>query len=152
MLRKILAFGAAALVAACATPPASQGPEDVTAPIQAANDAFMSAWSQKDAAAVAASYTADAQLLPPNSDFVTGREAIQTFWQGVMDMGVASLTLTTIEAMSVDSLAYEEGRFALAGEDGSSIDEGKYIVIWHLTPDGWRMYRDVWNSSRPSAM
>jgi len=152
MLRQLLSCSTVLLVAACAAPPPAQAPQDVSAAIQAANDAFVAAWQQKDAATVAASYTSDAEVLPPNSDIVTGQGAIQAFWQGAMDMGIASATLTTIEAMGVDSVAWEVGRYALAGEDGSPIDEGKYIVIWHLTPNGWRLHRDIWNSSRATEM
>jgi uncharacterized protein (TIGR02246 family) len=150
MLRTPLLPTAAALLIACAPPPA-QTPQDVSREIEAANAEFVTAWSKGDAAAVAALYTADGQLLPPNGDVVTGPEAIQTFWQGAMDAGIASATLTTIEAMAVDSLAYEVGNYALVGPDGTPIDEGKYIVIWHRTPDGWRLYRDIWNTSRPPA-
>ena len=140
---------AALLAAACAPPPPSQAPQDVSTEIRTANDAFVAAFSRKDAAAVAGFYTAGGELLPPNGDVVTGRGAIQAFWQGPMDAGVASVTLTTSEAIGIDSLAFEVGRYALAGADGTALDEGKYIVIWHRTPDGWRLHRDIWNSSRP---
>lgn len=136
-----------ALAAACAAPPPVQTPQDVSAEIRAANAAFVDAFVQVDAATVAALYTPDAELLPPGSDVVSGTDAIRAFWQAVMESGVASATLTTIEAMGVDSLAYEVGRYALAGADGAPIDQGKYVVIWHRTPDGWRLHRDIWNST-----
>ena len=131
-------------------PPQAEPPADVTADIRTADDQFMAAFAAQDAAALAALYTAQAQLLPPNSDFVTGREAIQTFWQGVMDAGVAVATLTIEEAMGTDSMAVEVGRLELSTADGSTIDEGKYIVWWQRTPAGWRLHRDIWNSSRPA--
>jgi hypothetical protein len=66
-----------------------------------------------------------------------------------MNSGVASATLTTLEAIGIDSIAWEVGRYRLADSDGAPIDEGKYVVIWRLTPDGWRLHRDIWNSSVP---
>ena len=131
-------------------PPQAEPPADVTADIRAADDQFMAAFAAQDAAALAALYTALAQLLPPNSDFIIGREAIQTFWQGVMDAGVAVATLTIEEAMGTDSMAVEVGRYEMSTADGSTIDEGKYIVWWQRTPAGWRLHRDIWNSSRPA--
>ncbi len=131
-------------------PPQAEPPADVTADIRTADDQFSAAFAAQDAAALAALYTAQAQLLPPNSDFVTGREAIQTFWQGVMDAGVAVATLTIEEAMGTDSMAVEVGRYEMSTADGSTIDEGKYIVWWQRTPAGWRLHRDIWNSSRPA--
>jgi len=47
--------------------------------IVAANQKWMAAVEQGDAAGMAALYTKNAQLLPTNSDFVSGSEAIQTF-------------------------------------------------------------------------
>lgn len=136
-------------VSACAAPETPvQQPRDVSGEIGAANEQFGAAFGAADAEVLAGFYTTDAQLLPPNSDFVTGRGAIQTFWQGVMDAGVASASLTTVEALAVDSLAFEIGQYALADADGNPIDEGKYIVIWRLTADGWKLHRDIWNSSR----
>jgi len=139
-------------LSACSTPqPPVQQPRDVSSEIAAANEQFGAAFGALDAEALAGLYTTDAKLLPPSSDFVTGSNAIQTFWQGVMDAGVASAALTTEEAIAVDSLAFEVGRYALADADGNPLDEGKYIVIWRLTADGWRLHRDIWNSSRAPA-
>ncbi len=137
-------------VCAC-LPPQAEPPADVTAEIRTADDQFSAAFAAQDAAALAALYTTRAQLLPPNSDFITGQEAIQTFWQGVMDAGVAGATLTTEEAVGTDSMAVEVGRYELSTADGSTIDEGKYIVWWQRTPAGWRLHRDIWNSSRPAS-
>ena len=139
-------------IAVCACqPPQADPPADVTAEIRTAADQFNAAFATQDAAALANLYTAQAQLLPPNSDFIIGREAIQTFWQGVMDAGVAGATLTTEEAMGTDSMAVEVGQYELSAADGSTIDEGKYIVWWQRTPDGWRLHRDIWNSSLPAS-
>ena len=137
-------------VSAC-QPPQAETPTDVSAEIRLADDQFAAAFAAHDAAALARLYTPDAQLLPPNSDFVTGREAIQTFWQGVMDAGVAAATLTMEEVVGADSMAVEVGRLELSAADGSVIDEGKYIVWWQRTPAGWQLHRDIWNTSRPAS-
>ena len=42
-------------------------------------------------------YTENGQLLPPNSDIVTGHSAISAFWQGVMDMGIKTAKLESVE-------------------------------------------------------
>lgn len=41
-----------------------------------------------DTPGLATLYTEDGQVLPPNGNFVTGRQAIQIFWQAVMDMRI----------------------------------------------------------------
>ncbi|MCZ6761207.1 MAG: DUF4440 domain-containing protein [Gemmatimonadetes bacterium] len=138
-------------VAVCACqPPQGEPVADVTAQIRTADDQFDAAFAAQDAAALADLYVAQAQLMPPNSDFIVGREAIQIFWQGVMDLGITGMTLTIDEVTGSDSMAVEAGRYELSIADGSTIDDGKYIVWWQRTPAGWRLYRDIWNSSRPA--
>ena len=66
--------------------------------LMAANEKFMAAFNQGNAAGLAALYTKNGQLLPAHSDFVTHQPAIQAFWQGAMDMGIKSARLETLEA------------------------------------------------------
>ena len=150
LFRLTVATGLAAITWACQPGPVD-GLRDVSAEIEAADGQFAAAFAAQDAGALAALYTPNAQLLPPNSDFVTGRAAIAEFWQNVMDAGVAGAALTVEEAVGVDSLAVEVGRYTLTDADGNTIDEGKYIVWWQRTPEGWRLHRDIWNSSRPGS-
>jgi uncharacterized protein (TIGR02246 family) len=124
---------------------------DVRPAIEAANKQFMNAFGKGDGAAVAALYTAQGQVLPPNGDVITGRPAIQKFWQGVMDSGVKGAKLTTVEASGTGETAYEVGRYELSGADGKALDGGKYIVVWKRDGGQWKLHRDIWNSSRPPA-
>ncbi len=123
---------------------------DARVEIEAANKHFMTAFSQGDAAALAALYTTDGQLLPPNSDFVTGLNAIQTFWQGVMDMGIKEATLETVEAEAHGDAATEIGKYTMLVEGGQVADSGKYIVTWKNEQGTWKLHRDIWNSSQPA--
>ncbi|UCC49756.1 MAG: DUF3225 domain-containing protein [Gemmatimonadota bacterium] len=145
-----VAILAGCLQFACAAPETRQ-PLDVTEEIQAANEQFVAAFASSDAEALTALYTQDGKLLPPNSDVVAGTAAIQGFWQMVMEAGVAQAQLTTEEAEGFDGTAFEVGGYSLYDSDGNMIDEGKYVVIWKRTEDGWRLHRDIWNSSVPIA-
>ena len=66
--------------------------------IVAANENFRITSKGGDAASMAALYTESGQLLPPNSDFVTGKQALQGLFQSLMDMGIKVVKLETIEA------------------------------------------------------
>ena len=118
--------------------------------IVAANGNFMEAFNSGDAAGVAAYYTTEGQLLPGNSDFVTGTQAIADFWQAVMDMGIKSAKLETIEVEGMGKMAYEVGKYQLFGEGGQMLDQGKYIVIWKQVEGVWKLHRDIWNTSMPA--
>jgi uncharacterized protein (TIGR02246 family) len=110
----------------------------------------VAAFGGGNAARIAALYTEKAQLLPPNSDAVIGREAIQGFWQALLDMGLKEAELEVVEAEGHGDTAIEVGKYALNGEGGQQLDTGKYIVIWKREDGQWKLHRDIFNSSLPA--
>lgn len=124
---------------------------DIRSQIAAANASFVEAFTRGDAAALAGLYTPDAQLLPANSDFVRGTPAIQTFWQGVIEMGLKGASLETIEVESHGETAIEMGRYRLLAAGDVLADTGKYVVIWKNDGRSWRLHRDIWTTSQGAA-
>ncbi|AZZ92675.1 YybH family protein [Hahella sp. KA22] len=122
---------------------------EVQAAILAAEKVFMNTFSQGDAAGIAACYTDNAQLMPPHADFVEGQPAIQGAFQAFMDMGVKEMKLETLEVEGYGDAASEVGKFALEGEGGQVLDQGKYVVIWKKEAGKWKLHRDIFNSSVP---
>ncbi len=123
--------------------------ENVRNLIASANQNFMDAFRRADAAGLAALYTDDTKLLPPGFPMMNGKEAVQSFWQGAMDMGIKEAKLETIEVESQGNLACEIGRFALTvqpqgGE--STMMTGKYVVVWKNQDDAWKLHVDIWNA------
>ncbi len=119
--------------------------------IAANNQAAMDAVARKDAAALAAFYTTNGNALPPNSPTVTGTSSLRQFWQAVIDMGIAGVTLETKELEGFEDTAVEVGAYTLEGEGGAVLDQGKYIVIWKLENGAWKLHQDIWNSSVEAA-
>ena len=130
--------------------PARQAGGNVRSAIEAANSQFVAAFAKGDVAKIASMYTADAQAFPPNSDVVRGRAAIQKFWQGVVDAGIKSATLTTLEVEARGDWAHEVGTYTMSVEGGKQADHGKYLVIWKREQGQWQLHRDIWNSSVPA--
>ena len=118
--------------------------------IVAADEKFTAAFNRGDAARVAAFYTEQGQLLPPNADFMSGREAIQAFWQGALDMGIAAAQIETLEVEDHGDTAIEVGTYTLHAQDGTELDTGKFIVIWKRVGGEWKLHRDIFNSSKPA--
>lgn len=118
--------------------------------IAAANAGFMETFNRGDGAGMGALYTENGQLLPPNSDFITGQSAISAFWQGAMDMGIKTARLETVELEGQDDAAFEVGKYTLAGEGGAVMDSGKFVVFWRKEGGKWKLHRDIWNSSLPA--
>jgi uncharacterized protein (TIGR02246 family) len=115
--------------------------------IAAQNGKFMEAVSNADAAALADLYTEDGQILPPNSDIVTGKAAIQQAMQGMMDMGIKKVTLDVIEVEGIGDMAYEVGKYVMFVEGDQMMDQGNYIVVWKNVEGVWKLHRDIWNSN-----
>ena len=123
---------------------------DIQTQIEATNSQFIAAFKGGDAAAIARLYTSDAQLLPANSDFVRGTDAIRAFWQKVIDMGLGGATLETIEVESHGETAVEVGRYRLLAAGDAVADTGKYIVVWKNDGGAWKLHRDIWTTSQPA--
>ena len=121
--------------------------DSVRSEIEAANKIFEAAVSRSDGPGVAALYTDNAQLLPAQSDFVTGIEAIGQFWQAVFDSGVKGVSLVTLEVESHGDTAYEVGKLEIRGADGKVLDRAKYVVIWKKEGTSWKLHRDIWTTS-----
>ncbi|NIR48358.1 SgcJ/EcaC family oxidoreductase [candidate division KSB1 bacterium] len=121
--------------------------------IEAEDAKFVEAFNQGDAAGVAALYTDDATLLPPNSEMIQGKQGVQEFWNEGFQMGLKEVSLTTVDVGGSGDTAYEIGKYRIkiqpTGQEGMS-DSGKYVVVWKQQADGtWKLHVDIWNSSMP---
>ena len=117
--------------------------------IEAGNRKFMEALCKGDAAGLARCYTEQARIIPPDSEMMQGRAAIQAFWQAVMNSGVTEVKLETLDLDSGgDELAREIGRFVLTIKQGSETvySPGKYVVLWKLEAGSWKLDVDIWNN------
>ncbi|MGB0748116.1 MAG: YybH family protein [Magnetospiraceae bacterium] len=117
--------------------------------VQAGDQKMVDAINDGNAAAIAPLYTLDAAILPPGTPRQDGREAIQAYWQGAIDMGLTVDSLTSHEVDQAGDLAIAIGVFNGSVPDGSggrAPVAGKFIVIWRQDADGaWRLHRDIWN-------
>lgn len=117
------------------------------------NRRFAAAMAAGDAAGAASVYADNGALLPPGAEVLRGKDAIERFWQGGIEMGIRGVQLETLELEQEDGLAYEIGRFRLRIEpDGGepASDVGKYVVVHKRQPDGsWRWAVDIFNSDGP---
>jgi uncharacterized protein (TIGR02246 family) len=122
---------------------------EINAAIAAANLRFMEALARLDAAGMASLYTADGQLMPANSDFISGTSAIEQFWGGAMGMGIRTAKLETVELEAHGETAVEVGKYTLGGDEGQTLDQGKYVVVWKNDDGAWKLHRDIWTTNMP---
>lgn len=94
--------------------------------------------------AVAAAYTEDAVLLPPNAPMARGRDAIQQFFQGFPKF--TEFAEKPLEIEGEGDFAFPWGTYETADATGVK-DHGKVLAVWQKQSDGtWLVTRVCWNS------
>lgn len=144
-----LAFASLLILSARAQEMPSITDSDATrAGIEEVYQMFEAAFAAQDADAVAALYTEDAMLAPPNSEVIVGRDAIREYWAGAFAAGIDGVDFTVFEVYSMGDWATELGE-AEPRIAGQVVDEVKYAVLWQRVDGEWRLHRDIFNSNRP---
>jgi uncharacterized protein (TIGR02246 family) len=108
--------------------------------------AFAEAVARGDAARVAKLFTTDAKLMVPGLETVTGREAIQRFWQGGLGM-IKGISFAPADFTGEnEGLVVETGNIKTLDEGGKEKDQSRYLVVWKREDGEWRIHRDIVNS------
>jgi ketosteroid isomerase-like protein len=126
--------------------------------IEAQSAAFGTHFSAGHADQVAALYTEDGEILPPNEKAVAGRANIQAYFATVLGAGTTSLTLTTGGVAASGTHAVERGSYVLSFTPGPNApkelkavnDTGKYVAHWVNQGGTWLMAHDMWSSDLPA--
>ena len=134
------------ILVGCNQAAAPGDPSEITAR-SAEWDAALNA---KDVDALAALYTDDARIMPPNAAMSVGVEGVRAEFGGMIDAGV-SAKLTSIETSVSGNMGQNIGTFEIS-VGGAIVDVGKFIETWERGDDGaWRISNDIYNSDNPPA-
>ncbi len=68
-----------------------------------------------------------------------------------MRMGVKDVKLITDDISGNADIISETGRYEIYADENKLLDKGKYVVVWKPENGGWKMYRDIFNTSMPAA-
>ena len=118
-------------------------------------DAHVAALNRNDASAWAAQFADDGVQMPPNAPANVGKATIGPWSHGLLSHFRVQFALAVDEVRVLGEWAFERGGYTIdlnptAGGPPMR-DSGKYITIYERKPaDGWRMARDIWNSSLPA--
>ena len=116
--------------------------------VKAIDERIMAAFAAGDADAVAAQYTEDAQLIPPELPTIEGRSAIAEHYREVLRDYTVRLRARADEVAIAGDWAWLRGRFEHVTESRSGGESlsgtGRYLAIARRGADGvWRMHRDA---------
>lgn len=115
---------------------------------------YEDAFNQNDAAAVAALYTEDAVLLPPETDPVYGREAIEKYFADVFTQYHASNCVIRPDQYSPHIIGtggdglWSSGNWSATfkAKTGDSIQlKSKWSSIYVREGNAWQIQMDIWN-------
>jgi len=120
--------------------------EEARKAIEASN-AIYSDLANKNDGSILTRYTDDACLLPPNSSLLCGRDAILSFFKNGPKVH-SKFTIINVFGDGSDYVT-EHSNYELFDMNWKKMDEGKILVVWKKTKDGWKMHRDMFSSSLP---
>jgi uncharacterized protein (TIGR02246 family) len=142
-----IALGLTALALVLPIPALAQtGGGDVRAQITQMSQAWETAYNAGDAAALTALYTKDAKVMAPGAEPASGSAAIRSLFQADVANG-AKNTLTIDDVTGFGDYAVETGKWEAKAANGKHLDHGSYSTFYKKVGGGWKIYRDIWNSS-----
>ncbi len=113
-----------------------------------ASNANYAAIANKNDGSILTKYTEDACLFPPNATPLCGGQQITSFFKNGPQVHVKF----TIQNLYGDGKTFvtEESFYEMTDMNGKKLDDGKVIVIWKNTKNGWKMHRDMFSSNHPA--
>jgi ketosteroid isomerase-like protein len=130
-------------VTACAPQAADQSTE-----FAAVVGGWQAAYDTGDPDALAAVYTEDCVLMPPNAELGTGQAFAKEVFSGMIESGLTSTT-ETIAASAAGGVGYHAGKYTVYAPDGSVADRGKFIEGFKKVDGEWKITHDIFNSDLP---
>lgn len=124
--------------------------QDDEAMVRNLSQQYVAAWLAGDADAVLALYAPDAVLIPHHGDEpVVGLENIRLFWfnPAYPPTRVLKMENTAVEADGSGDMAFVRGTGYLEYEYQNQrfSNQGNFIQIFKRGPNGWKIYRHIWN-------
>ena len=118
--------------------------------IAASNSIYFESFAKNDSSIFINRYAEDACIMAPFALQACGRENLSKFFRTAYDVyGLRNGKFITIAVYgSGKDYVTEEGLWQSINEEGEVVDDGKFLVLWKKTSEGWKMFRDSFSSNR----
>lgn len=139
------------LMSNCTAQPAKDASDfnDAKAAIAKSNELYFQAFVKNDSSLFINRYAEDGCIMFSSKEAMCGRGAHTDFYKTAYDIiGVRNGKFIT-KAIYGNGNQYvtEEGLWQLFDKNNLMFDDGKYLVLWKKTSEGWKMFRDCFNSN-----
>jgi ketosteroid isomerase-like protein len=124
--------------------------EEAKKAIETSNEIYFQAFATGDSSLFIDLYAKDCWIMPPNAPTLCGDGApLEFFKTAYYKYGLRNGHFITIDVFG-DGVEFvtEEGFWQTFDGDNRLTDHGKFLVLWKKTADGWKMFRDSFNSDR----
>jgi ketosteroid isomerase-like protein len=116
------------------------------------------AFNASNAVALASLYSDTAILMPPNEPRVSGRAAIQAWFEEALPR-VGSVSIVPGESTAAADQGFQVGTFtsraptddvSTSAQDGPPAREGKYVLLLKRSAGDWKIQYDIWSFDQPT--
>jgi ketosteroid isomerase-like protein len=122
--------------------------EEARKAIAASNAVYFQAFIKGDSSIFIARYAKDCWIMPPNAPALCGANAPLEFFKTAYNkFGLRNGKFITVDVFG-DGVEFvtEVGFWQSFDVNNKMFDNGKFLVLWKKTPDGWKMFRDSFSS------
>jgi len=123
--------------------------DEAKAAIAKSNDIYFQAFAKGDSSIFIDRYAKDCCIMLPNAPAMCGENAaLEFFKMAYYKFGLRNGKFITTQVYG-DGEEYvtEEGLWQSFDANNVMTDDGKFLVLWKKTPNGWKMFRDSFSSN-----
>jgi len=117
--------------------------------IAASNAIYFQSFVKNDSSIFINCYAEDACIMAPFAPQTCGKENAAKFFKAAYDnygLRNGKFITTAVYGSGTDYVT-EEGLWQSINEKGEIFDDGKFLVLWKKTNQGWKMFRDSFSSN-----
>lgn len=122
--------------------------EEAKKAIAESNAVYFQAFVKGDSSIFIKRYAKDCCIMPPNAPVMCGENAPLNFFRiAYYQIGLRNgKFITTNVYGDGKEFVTEEGVWQSFDANNKMFDNGKFLVLWKKTPQGWKMFRDSFSS------
>lgn len=147
----IVFLACSALPGGCAIgqPKVKPGCEGAKKEIAKSNAIYFQAFVKGDSSIFIDRYAKDCSIMVPNAPAMSGANAALDFFRmAYYGAGLRNGKFITTDIFGDgEEFVTETGSWQSFNSKGELFDDGKFLVLWKKTPQGWKMFRDSFSSN-----